>query len=843
MADPSKLVPELLAPAGDWECAKAAIENGADAVYFGLADGFNARQRANNISIDALTDFMQMLRQRGVKGYVALNTLIFSRELLEFEKRVRAIIEAGVDAALVQDIGAMRLLRDLCPEFTIHASTQATATSAETIEPLAELGVERVVLARELSMEAIAKIHQQTTMELEAFVHGALCVAYSGQCLTSESLGGRSANRGQCAQACRLPYDIISDGHRIDLAGQRYLLSPQDLAAYELVPQLIEAGVRSLKIEGRLKTPEYVANITQHYRQAIDDAVSGQTVRFTDQQIEEMELSFSRGFSQGWFPGNDHKALVPGMSSAKRGVLLGSITSVAQESVVVRLRTRLRRGDGIVFSGDRYDGHETGGRVFEIFLGSNSVTEAAAHDDARLKFGRDSIDFSKLFSGQQVWKTDDPKLTQSLRRSFSGARPIRKLPLDLSVCASTGKPISISASLPGGIQVVVQSTEVLAEAKKHPLTEAILRTQLDRLGNTAYSLRNLSTAIDGQPMLPLSVLGKLRRELVEALDLTLRQTSPRKVAEGSATCRLRAQAIRLDLDSLPSQEGNREHLNVLCRTLDQLRWVAGQAPSTVYVDFQDIREYREAVSIARDSETELVIATTRIQKPGEMFLFEKIARFEPDAVLVRNLAGLHFFRQAGLPVIADFSLNATNELTVAFLLDRGAQRVTPSYDLNREQLLDLVEHARADRLEIVIHQHMPMFHMEHCVFCSVLSNGTDRTNCGRPCDTHLVQLEDRVGQRHRLTADVGCRNTLFNAQAQSGAEVVRELMTLGVNQFRIELLEETTERQVAELIMLYKRLIAGAIDAEQVWRRLNAANRVGVTRGTLESARDPLAII
>src|SRR5476651_1479464 len=271
-------LPELLAPAGDWACAKAAVENGADAIYFGL-EKFNARMRAHNFTEADLPGLMEFLHRRGVKGYVTFNTLVFQNELADAEKYLRAIIAAGVDAAIVQDVGICRLIRKLSPDFPIHASTQMTVTSAGGVEFARELGCNLVVLARECSIKEIEKIHSAPgtafEMPLEVFVHGALCVAYSGQCLTSESLGGRSANRGECAQACRMPYDLISDGKQVPLGDKRYLLSPQDLAGVEVLPELIGSGVASLKIEGRLKTPEYVANITRVYRQALDRAARG----------------------------------------------------------------------------------------------------------------------------------------------------------------------------------------------------------------------------------------------------------------------------------------------------------------------------------------------------------------------------------------------------------------------------------------------------------------------------------------------------------------------------------------------------------------------------------------
>ncbi|MEO1618983.1 MAG: peptidase U32 family protein, partial [Planctomycetota bacterium] len=318
-------IPELLAPAGDWDCAKAAIENGADAIYFGLDCGFNARHRAKNFHVDDLPELMSLLRSRGVRGYATMNTLVFPSELPDLLPVIERIAGSGVDAVLVQDFGVARIVRSVCPELEIHASTQMSLTSAETIAAASQLGLARTVLARELSVAEITKIAAATEMPLEVFIHGALCVAYSGQCLTSESLGGRSANRGQCAQACRLPYEVVCDGKDVELDDIRYLLSPQDLAGYEAIVGLMRAGVASLKIEGRLKTPEYVANLTGHYRRMIDQAAREGRVTVDENDQREMELSFSRGFSPGWLQGNDHKRLVPGKHSAKRGIQIGEV--------------------------------------------------------------------------------------------------------------------------------------------------------------------------------------------------------------------------------------------------------------------------------------------------------------------------------------------------------------------------------------------------------------------------------------------------------------------------------------------------------------------------------------
>ena len=833
--------PELLAPAGDWDCVRAAIANGADAVYFGLDTGFNARARAANFPLDELPRLMTLLHLHGLKGYATLNTLVFSAELAEFERVARACAAAGVDAALVQDVGAARRLREIVPELPLHASTQMTLTSAETIALAEALGMERVVVARELSLDEIRAIRLQTALPLEVFVHGALCVAYSGQCLTSESLGGRSANRGQCAQACRLPYDLVCDGRDVDLGQQKYLLSPQDLAAYALVPDLIAAGVAALKIEGRLKTPEYVANITRHYRTAIDTAVAGRPVAFTPREVEEMELSFSRGFSPGWLHGCDHKMLVPADSSAKRGVRLGTVAEVRRGRVAVDLAPGLaggvKRGDGVAFAAGKTSDDAVGGRVYEVFQAGQSLLEPVTSGRVELAFGRDAFDLDTIGPGQAVWKTDDPQLTARLRKTFTAAVPLRRQPVDLHVTAAAGEPVRVAARTAAGVACTVASEEPAREATKHPLDEATLRDQFGRLGGTAYELRELVADIHGRPMLPFSLLGKLRHDLVAALDAAASSPSapesPRqKPADSTPETR---PAPAPPPATIPT-------LHVLVRSLDQLRTAIELGERRLAADFADIRQYREAVAACRGAKASLLLTTPRIQKPDELGIFHLLAKQEPDGILVRNWAGLRFFHDRGLPVVGDFSLNVTNEHSAAFYLRAGCGRVTASYDLNREQLLDLVAAAPAESLEVVIHQHMPMFHMEHCVFCAVLSPGTNKTNCGRPCDEHAVKLRDRIGVEHPLTADVGCRNTLWSAVPQSAAEVVPALLARGIRHFRLELLDEPPA-EIARIVAAYRDLLAGRTPGREVWKALNAANRVGVTRGTLEEKRNPLALL
>jgi putative protease len=823
-----RVKPELLAPAGDRTCLLAAVENGADAVYFGLQH-HNARARATNFDGAELPEVMALLHRRGVRGYVALNTLVFPRELYVLEETIRHLVEAGVDAVIVQDLGLTRLIRALTPDLEIHASTQMSITSAHGVRLAKELGCSRVILARELSLAEIARLNREAELPLEVFVHGALCVAYSGQCLTSEALGGRSANRGECAQACRMPYEIVCDGVLHDLDSIQYLLSPQDLAAYDLIPRLVELGVASLKIEGRLKSPEYVANIVSHYRRALDAAWEGRPVEFAPRDVQEMELSFSRGFSHGFLDGTNHKVLVRGDRSKKRGIFLGTVASVTRDGVRLELAAPVKSGDGLVFDGDEARAlPEQGGRVYEVLRPgrAGNPKDGLSTGAAELRFSRRDLDLGRIRPGQRIWKTDDPELSRRLRRTFEGP-PQRRVDLDLHITAHAGTPLRLEGRTATGLTAEVAADAPLALAEHRPVTEEWLRTQLDRLGSTAYRLRGLTASIEGAPLVPSSLLNALRRALVERLDQAAARAWPRTLAAGPVLPAL------LSPIRQPAVPGSNEPvLSVLCRNTAQLEAVLAAGIRTVYLEYQDIQRYGPAVAGARAAGAKVFIATPRIEKPGEANLFRYLFKQGADGLLVRNAGGLYACAERAVPFVADFSLNAANELTLDLLKQRGALRVTASYDLSAEQLDDLLAAVPPGWVEVVIHQQIPMFHMEHCVFCAFLSPGTDATNCGRPCDHHDVKLRDRVGKEHPLKADVGCRNTLYNAVPQTAAEYLPRLLGRGARSLRIEFLDDTPEA-VGRTIGLYREAIAGRRDAATLWRDLKALGRYGVTRGAL----------
>jgi putative protease len=828
MRAPEQKTPELLAPAGDWEAMRAAVANGADAVYFGLSN-YNARHRAQNFSLAELPEVMRYLHGHNVRGYVTLNTLIFSPELSEAAAFGAALAEAGADAVIVQDLGLAVLLRRLAPALPLHGSTQMTLTEPLGIEFVRRLGVERVILARELALPEIRDIAAATEMPLEVFVHGALCVAYSGQCLTSEALGGRSANRGQCAQACRLPYELIVDGQVRDLGDRAYLLSPQDLAAHDLLGPLVDAGVRCFKIEGRLKSAHYVAAATGAYRAALDAALCDEPFALAEDQALDLAQSFSRGFTHGFLGGVNHQELVQGRFGKNRGVQVGRVVGKTANGVLVAPRPGIpvRPGDGVVFDDGHPEQDEQGGRV------------ASVHPQGELLevvFHRGDVQLAAISEGNLLWRTDDPTLRRRMERTYARDRVARRVPLFMRVRARAGEPLAVMVRDDRGHEVSVEAEEPLALAEKHPLTLALLREQLGRLGQTPFDLADLEAEPLDPVLAPKSVLNGLRRRAVEGL-LALREARA-PLADPEALAHLRAEIRELHA---PCSGTHAPALSVLARSLEQVEAALGWIPpapelrpAMIYCDFEDVRRYREAVALGRAAGVPIGLAAVRILKPGEEGLLQQVARCAPDAVLVRNLGGLSYFRERApeLPLLGDHTLNVANELTAHMLLEAGLRRLTPTYDLNFAELGALLREIDAGLFEVVLHQHMPMFHMEHCVFAAVLSAGKDHRDCGRPCDRHALSLRDRVGADNPVLADIGCRNTVFNGVAQSAAEFVPALRALGLRRFRVELLRERPAEARA-LLDRYGRVLAGLEDGRTTWRRLRVLNQLGVTRGTL----------
>lgn len=830
---------ELLAPAGDWDCMRAAVANGADAVFFGV-EKFNARARANNFRMDELPEIMAFLHSYGVKGFLTFNILVFENELAEAKELIDACVDAGVDAVIVQDLGLVQLIREISPDFPIHGSTQMTITSPEAVEFTKPWGLERVVLGRENNLKQIRTIGEQARLPMEVFVHGALCVSYSGQCLTSEMWGGRSANRGECAQACRLPYDLMIDGEVKPMGDVTYLLSPKDLAAIDLMPELIEAGVTSFKIEGRLKTPEYVANVVSKYRKSIDKYFEGNWTPTSTEDRRELQQSFSRGFTHGFLEGTNNKKLVDGTFPKSRGVYLGTVEQILRDGVVCRIHAPLKRGDGIVFDAGDPTKKEEGGRVYDLRRkGVKLEGEAGEGWIIDIVPGRSDVDLRRLHVGDRIWKTNDPALDKALRQSYETEKPYRVFPVHVRVQGCAGEKLTTWwTDVQKNVTVRVDSELALEPALKRPMDTALLEEQFGRLGGTLFQLEALESHLQGDVIVPMRELNSIRRQAVELL-AGERPKPPvyvkREVEVYGGASRRGAAAV---------VGGGEAELTALCRSLPQVQAALEAGVTSIYADFEFIKQFPAAVDAVRAVGASIALATPRIHMPNENGYHANILRLQPDAVLVRNTGALYYYLrhrqehpEAVHPrLIGDFSLNIANHRAVNLFLNAGLDKVTPSYDLNIQQMVDLLGHSDTSHMEVVIHQHLPMFHTEHCVYCTFMSEGTDYTNCGRPCEEQRASLQDRIGMSHPVRVDEGCRNTVYNAVEQSGAEYLNHFRELGVSSFRVEFLEETPE-QVTEVISLYSRALRGEISGTQVWKSLKATNQLGVTRGQLVNAK------
>ena len=852
--------PELLAPAGSAEALSAALHAGADAVYFGLDAGFNARARAANFTPHVLPEVVRKIHRAGAKAYLAMNTLVFQPELPVVERLIRCAAAAGVDALIVQDPAMALLAKAIAPDLPIHASTQMTVASAEAARFAAGLGACRVVLPRELSLPQIQQFVAESPIAAEVFVHGALCVAWSGQCLTSEVWGQRSANRGQCAQSCRMPYQVVLDGEVRVMEDLAYLLAPQDLAALPLLPQLLQLGLAGLKIEGRQKGPAYVTSAVRSYREHMDALSAGRRAD-TREAMARMALTYSRGFTPGFLAGPNHQRLVEGRFPKHRGLYVGRVLRVNHDTGTVTvmrdpegrpwtgaalmdaapkaptgdstvsvprsaysdsgLATNIEPGTGIVFE----DGHpenelEPGGPVYSV---------RTFHEGWDLRFGTPGPDLEKIQPRQRVWATGDSEST-SLTQS-AGREPERQGGhiIHLEVSGSAGVPLFVRALCSAG-EYSVESSMDLAAASGAGIDDALLRDKLGAFGGTLFRLGDLSAALPAGLHLPVTELKRLRREIVAALEPLMDRGPQYAINPEPQLPQL------LGAATAPNAVGTPQ-IVALVRTLAQLEAVIASGLQEVELDFMDFTGLTKAVDQARAAGLKVTIATVRVQKPGEEAYDRRIEALKPDAVLVRHLgAVVHFSEHPAhgqMAVHGDFSLNVTNSVSAAHFFKLGLTTITAAHDLDEAQLFALLAATDPARITVVVRGHMATFHMEHCVYAHLLSAGRDFHSCGRPCDTHALALQDHLGQRHPVLVDVGCRNTVFNGEAQTNAPLVARLVAAGVTRFRCEFVWEdaaTVQATLAE----FADLVHGRRSAAEVVASLGLKVQQGVSHAPME---------
>jgi putative protease len=848
-------VPELLAPAGNMESLRAGVNAGADAVYLGVNEGFNARARADNFSLQTLPDAVRWAHRGGTRVFVTLNTLIFQSELTPVSRVIELVAAAGVDALIVQDPAVALIAREVCPELELHASTQMTVSSAEAAPFAARLGCNRVVVPRELSIEEIRRYAAGTDIELEVFIHGALCMAWSGQCLSSEAWGGRSANRGQCAQACRMPYELIVDNEHRPTGDLRYFLSPRDLAGYAAIPALMEIGVHSLKVEGRLKGPAYVMSVIGGLRRWIDAIAEGRANDHVPElraDVGRMSIAYSRGFSPGFFGGSNHQHLVEGTFPRHRGRLAGRVVGVSGDSVRVErwqpepatvtgmpastlpaalvdessedqatiAPLELIPGMGAAFDTDDAQDKEAGGVIFEVTPSDNGWTIA---------FRNGALQKADIRPGHRVWITGDHRLSRDAEKLVQ-LEPTGQIPLTLSVSGSLDQPLTATATASGSSAHTVSAIP-LTEARGTALDTTMLTDKLGALGGTTYHLAALDDAsLTPGLFLPPGELKRMRRALVEDLDRAFDAPSPRLVRAWDAS----PEPVSSASPSVAFDA--RDVLVPLCRTDEQLDAVIEAGLPEVELDWMELVGLAAAVKRARAAGLRVVVATVRVQKPGESGIDARIARLNPDGVLVRHWAGLEHFasigERGGLAVHGDFSLNVTNSLTANHVLALGLDTLTVAHDLDATQADALLNGVDASRMAVTVHHHIPTFHTEHCVYAHQLSDGRDFRTCGRPCDEHRIALRDHQGREHPVLVDVGCRNTVFNAAAQSAAGHALRWTAMGVRRLRVEFVWEN-RTQTALVLQQWLGLLAGDVAAAELTARVGTHEQFGVTSGTM----------
>lgn len=803
---------ELLLPVANMSMCLAAIHHGADAVYFGVPF-FNARGRTTDFTLEELKEMIDLCHLYGVKTNLAFNVVIFQHEFPKVMEMLEQILPMGPDAFIVQDLGLASLIRKMAPEQRIHASTQMTVTNPDAIKLVEDLSIDRFVLGRENSMSEIKLIREQTDKELEVFVHGALCVAYSGQCFTSESLGGRSANRGQCAQSCRLEYELYVDDKKKEMGDKKYLVSPKDLMGISEIKELKALGVNSFKVEGRLKTPEYVASAARNYREVMDGGALN-----LSQRAVELSSTYSRGFFTGWFKGVDHQQLVDGTYSAHRGLEIGIIKEVKKKTFVIETNTKLEAGMGLLL----VNKEELGSKIFEV----NKVGKSLEIELVQKNLS--------LVKGMKVYLNSDEGLEKELQKGWQSREFQKRIPLKMIVQGLYNEPILVKATDPEGREVYAQTISNMAPAKNRSLTEAELKEELSSLGGSIYELASFECFIQEGCFMNHRELKDLRRELIEKMN----------------AARVKPKAMSLNKIELPMVrlvDSATTGLNILLRTKAQVDGFAEGIKTGIYqgldhsiqmvvLDFEFGKDYADSIEILKDLKITSAIATTRILKPKEYHNLKMIIRCKPDKILVRNLGAIEFLRtECSIPLIGDFSLNVTNSLTAEYLLSKGLETVNTSYDLNQEQLLDMISHSDPSKLEVTLHQYMPEFHMEHCVFAAFLSNGSSFKDCGKPCEKHEVKLKDPYGNWHFLKADHECRNTFYKATPQSASFLLGELQNRGVKSLRLEALNENAS-DLNHKVLVYLKLLNGAMSSQAAVEELKVMESYGLGKGQLNKS-------
>ncbi len=792
-------IPELLAPAGSPDALRAAVAAGADAVYLGV-DRLNARRSAENFTVETLAEATRFAHLRGAKVYLTANVVVLPGEVEDALRLVDDAWTAGVDAVIVQDLGLLRVVRETLPHVRVHASTQMNIHNSESVRVLAGRGISRVTLARETSLGEIATLvaaGRESATEVESFVHGAICVCYSGQCLLSSLIGQRSANRGMCAQPCRLPYELTDSADAVIDTPGAHLLSPKDLAGVAVLPRYVEAGVAALKIEGRMKSPEYVALVTGVYRAALDRAAgSPESYEVRDGELAVLGEAFSRGFTEAYLVGERGNEMMSYRRPNNRGVLVGRIAATQGATATLSLDTALDAEDTIEVWTSR-------GRFAQPV--GEMVFSGAAHRSAP---GGETVTVTLIEPasvGDRVFRVRNAALSAAAGRTFSDAASSAPVTLDVAVRMVIGEPLSVEVRDASG-RCGSALGPVVEPARTRPVSADDIAEHVGRFGGTAFVTGAWDIVLSPGAGIGFSVLHRVRREAIEDYEGVVleqwaarRPTTPR-VPKISGARRPSAARVPAVVAVVADLESAAACLEAGADSVQVPAWALGDAPVP-----DGVTPYLPRIAHDAELETHLALAY-------------------PGTRVVAGTIG-HVARAArqGASVEAHWSLNALNAYAVAELADMGASFVWLSPELSVRQIAEVAS-SSAVPLGVAVAGRQEVMVTEHCILMS-------RGECSRACETCARRrqphyLKDRKGYRFPVATDPTGRSHVYNAVPLDVTSSLAEIVEAGVAAVRLDLDLESPGQAAAHVAAL-----RAALGITRSGRDLRSPDRGATTTG------------